>query len=194
MYSRPSNSVNYDPPTDETELQAGLNLLAKHPITSAPPVSSTTTPSLTPTPHPPLTLNTLSPDTTQPSPLSTPASDKSDYRHFRKTDLGLLCEARGISITDKNKTDCVLALEKDEFHQGPEGNYRFYQTEHLKARLQGVYGIKKEGNRKRLITELWQQDASLKGQAPPVHPIPIPLLAHGLVCVDLSRYTHPWKV
>ncbi|OCT57860.1 hypothetical protein XELAEV_18002950mg [Xenopus laevis] len=35
--------------------------------------------------------------------------------------LVTLCEARGISIIEKSKLECIEALERDDFQQGPEG-------------------------------------------------------------------------
>ncbi|OCT91711.1 hypothetical protein XELAEV_18014773mg [Xenopus laevis] len=54
------------------------------------------------------------------------ASDKTDYCRLGKSDLVILCEARGISIIDKSKLECIETLERDDFQQGPEGHYGRY--------------------------------------------------------------------
>ncbi|VEL25618.1 unnamed protein product, partial [Protopolystoma xenopodis] len=106
MYFLPARTAESNNDKDETELQTGLNLLATQVISTA---SAHLSPS--PSPHPESAKD---------------ASDKTDYCRLGKSDLVTLCEARGISIIDKSKLECIEALERDDFQQGPEGDYRRY--------------------------------------------------------------------
>ncbi|OCT80129.1 hypothetical protein XELAEV_18026939mg [Xenopus laevis] len=106
MYFRPAKTAESNNDKDETEVQTGLNLLATQ-------VTSTASAHLSPSPSP-------HPESAK------DVSDKTDYCRLGKSDLVTLCEARGISIIDKSKLECIEALERDDFQQGPEGDYRRY--------------------------------------------------------------------